>query len=133
VLTGSTQVTDRWKVAGELHVPFDERIETLGYVEDPFALLGRARAVAVLSDLGFGFKTKILDAISSGCWVLTTRRLRARLPLEVQPWCLEVDVGSRQSFEAALERALQPPPGGDPNAELRKRAFGVLDDLVGGA
>ena len=131
-LTGSTRVADRWKAVTETHVRVDERIERLGYLEDPFELLGRARAVALLSDLGFGFKTKILDAIESGCWVLTTRRLRRRLPEEVRPWCLEVDPDCGHSFRAALDRALQPVPGGQPNAELRKRAFQVLDDVMAG-
>ena len=40
-------------------------IEKLGFVEDPMALLAGARAVAVLSELGYGVKTKILDAIAA--------------------------------------------------------------------
>ena len=46
----------------------------------PLSLLAEARVVAIPSDLGMGFKTKILEAILAGCWVLVTEDVQRRLP-----------------------------------------------------
>jgi hypothetical protein len=130
-MTGSTRVKTNWSGAISTSLLVPERIQELGFVEDPMALLAGARAVAVLSELGFGVKTKILDAVAARCWVLVPRSLYERLPAELRPYCLVVDpLDSVDGFRAALQKALQPFPDGDPNALLRARAFAALDRLM---
>jgi len=110
---------------------FPQRIKLTGYLESPNGLLAQSRAVAILSDYGFGFKTKLLDAIYNKCYVLVTEKLCRRLPMEVLPFCIVVDVNSRASFSEALDRCMQPYPEGDPNTALRERAFATLDSILG--
>lgn len=107
-----------------------ERVTPTGFLDTPFTILAESRAIALLSDYGFGFKTKVLDAIQNKCYVLVTRKLYQRLPVEVQPYCIVVDKHSVDSFKSALERCLQPYPGGNPNDALRSQAFAALDELL---
>jgi glycosyltransferase involved in cell wall biosynthesis len=112
-------------------VRLPSRLEVRGLLENPLELLAGSRAVALLSDYGFGFKTKLLEAICCGCRALVTRKLHERLPEQVKPWCLVVDVRSLPSFREALARCLEPPPAGDPNAALRAEAYAGLDAALG--
>ena len=114
--------------AGMLTLPV--RITRTGFLDTPFELLAESRSLALLSDFGFGFKTKLLDAIKNKCYVLVARRLYQRLPVEVQPYCIVVDPNSVESFKNALERCLQPYPDGNPNDVLRTQAFTALDELL---
>jgi hypothetical protein len=86
-----------------------------------------ARAVTILSDLGMGFKTKILEAIMAGCWVIVTPDVFARLPEAVRPWCKTARPDSAEDFRQAISGCAGPPPAGHPNAELRAAAFRALD------
>jgi glycosyltransferase involved in cell wall biosynthesis len=121
-------VTGDWPQEGQADL--GTRIQATGFLESPFDALVQARAVALLSDYGFGFKTKILDAICCGCWVLVTRGLYARLPEEVKACCLVVRPGSVESFADALEHARAPLPSGDLNERLHKAAFTALDRVL---
>jgi len=121
-----------FKVTGEL--PDDSpalpaRIEATGFIDSPYPLLARSRAVAILSPYGMGFKTKILEAILAGCYVLLPSALLKRQPEVVKPFCIEVDLKSVVSFKRALERSLEPLPAYDPNLILKDEAFRVLDRL----
>ena len=109
------------------HPSFTAAVRRLGVVDDLVAELCDASAVAVLSDYGRGFKTKILDAILCGCWVLASPRLVARLPDEVRPFCIAVDPTDDAAARDALARSLVPPPTGTPNSSLRTQAFEALD------
>ncbi len=106
-----------------------ERIITTGFLESPYPLLSRSRAIAILSQYGYGFKTKILEAILSGCYVLLPRSLKRRLPNAVKPFCFEVKLDSVSSFKEALIQSQRPLPIGNPNAELRMEAFHALDHV----
>jgi len=107
------------------------RVEVKGFLENPLELLAESRAVALLSDYGFGFKTKLLDAICCGCFLLVKKKLYSRLPPEVQRYCIVIDVRSINSFRDALARCLDPFPPGDPNGALREEAFSALDRVLG--
>jgi SAM-dependent methyltransferase len=106
------------------------RLKPTGLVASPLPLLAEARAVAIPSDLGMGFKTKILEAILAGCWVLVTEEVHARLPEAVRPWCLLLDPRSPARFAETLHQCAGPPPSGDPNARLRDEAFRGLDRVL---
>ncbi len=107
------------------------RVEAVGLLDSPFEELHRSRAMALLSDRGRGFKTKILDAFYARAYVLMTPRIYRRLPEEVRPICLPVRAGSPQDFLAALERCREPYPDVPVNELLRDRAFRALDEAFG--
>jgi hypothetical protein len=129
-MTGSTRVNTPWNYAVDVNLQVKANVQQLGFVDDPMALLAGARAMVVLSDLGFGVKTKILDAIVARCWVLVTQGLYERLPKELQPYCLVLSAIDGRPFAEALDLATRPFPAGDPNAALRERAFSALDALL---
>ncbi len=102
------------------------RVEFWGFDESPFRFLSAARALALLSPLGRGFKTKILDAIAAGAAALVPPDLFRRMPEELKPFCRVV----RRGVPADLARALETLPvgtRGSPNEDLRRRAFTALD------
>lgn len=105
------------------------RIDVLGFAETPYPILARSKAVAIMSSYGLGFKTKILEAILAGCYVLLPRQLHKRLPQVVKPFCIEVDLNSVESFMQALKRCNEPFPSEDPNNRLKQDAFLTLDRL----
>ncbi|MBI4605409.1 MAG: glycosyltransferase [Planctomycetes bacterium] len=107
------------------------RVKVEGFLENPLELLAASRAVALLSDYGFGFKTKLLEALACGCRLLVTRKLFSRLPPPVQRYSIVVDPRSVGSFREALARCKSPFPQGDPNRELRQEAYAALDGLLG--
>ena len=84
------------------------RVEFVGLQASPFDAIKPARAVALMSDLGRGFKTKIIESILSRNFVLVTANLFARLPDAVRPFCLLVDPDRPTTFAAALKRCLGP-------------------------
>jgi hypothetical protein len=106
------------------------RVQLTGLLDTPAKILAESRAIAIFSDFGFGFKTKLLDAIQAGCYILLPQKLFNRLPVEVQPFCIVVNHNSSQSFAAALEQTRRPFPVGDPNARLRLQAFAALDEAL---
>ncbi|MBI2617107.1 glycosyltransferase [Candidatus Gottesmanbacteria bacterium] len=109
-----------------------KRVKLSGVVERPFDLLGEARAIAIFSDFGTGFKTKIIEAIACKCYILVTKRLYERLPSILQPYCFVVDIHSVDSFKEALDKTRKPFPPGNPNKIYRKGAFAALDRLFKG-
>jgi len=109
-----------------------KRVTPTGFLDTPFEIMAASRAVALLSDYGFGFKTKLLDAIQCKCYALVTKGLYQRLPVEVQPYCIVVDTGSVESFKNALEKCLEPYPEENPNEALRSQAFAALDEIFYG-
>ena len=110
-------------------IPLPPRVRPTGILDTPFEILAESRAVALLSDYGFGFKTKILEAIRCKCWILMGRKLYGRLPREVQPFCIVVDVHSADSFKAGLKRCTEPYPEGDPNVLFREQSYKALDEV----
>ncbi|NQW10197.1 MAG: hypothetical protein HQ481_10005 [Alphaproteobacteria bacterium] len=135
-LVDSLDDADGWEfpVTGALDDRYavkSERCRFLGHVENPIELMSQASSMALLSPYGYGFKTKVLDAIMAACYTLMPQSLIDRHPAEVRPYCVPVDLGSPASFKAALERTLEPFPHGDPNEALRERAYAAMDAILG--
>jgi len=105
------------------------RVELTGKLDDPLIALKRARVMAIFSDLGFGFKTKILEAVQCGCFILLPKSLMARLPTPLQPFCRPLDFRSPDSFAAALNDSCSFFPKKTPNSILKKQASSVLDNF----
>ena len=104
-----------------------QRLNALGLLESPFEILARSKVVAILSDYGFGFKTKILDAILHKCFVLLTPGLFNRLPDILKPFCVSVDINDPGAFETAIINCMRPFPEHNPNELLQSDAFSALD------
>jgi hypothetical protein len=82
-----------------------------------------------MSDLGRGFKTKILDAIMSDCFVILTEESYMRLPVEVMPYCVPYNP-TRESFEAVLEKIDRPfPQKFNLNQHLKDQAYQSMDGV----
>lgn len=119
---------DRRQVA--LGLGASPRIQQTGFLDSPLGILNQSRALAILSRYGYGFKTKILDAIQNQCYVLMPPELYARQPKALQPYCIRVDLDNPHSFPAALELCLRPFPTGAPNQELKQTAYHALDQVL---
>ena len=108
------------------------RIDIAGNVDNPFEYMIKSRAMAHLSNLGMGFKTKLLDFVSGGGWLLVPKTLYDRQPQELRPFCIVVDPLTPQSLVAALKKARDPwPDNSTVNDRLRERAFAALDLAFG--
>jgi hypothetical protein len=106
------------------------RIIWTGLLKDPYEIMSESRAIALLSDFGYGFKTKIIEAILTKNYILLTKGLFKRLPEEIVPYCISVDIYSKISFQEALERCKAPYPENDVNELFRKQAFDALDRVL---
>ena len=76
---------DGWEfvVTGNLtswSLPRCPHVRFAGLVDDLRGFLSSCRAVAMLSPLGYGFKTTMMDAIAHGCYVLAHPALVRRCP-----------------------------------------------------
>ncbi len=102
-----------------------------GFVDRLPDLMGTCRAVAVLSPLGYGFKTTLADAAASGAHVVVHPTLIRRSPRMVQSHLIPFDPGDPLSHES-VQRALDHPPRGVVlHDALCQTAEDVLEDLFG--
>lgn len=104
-----------------------EKIIRTGFVDNLNILLSESKAIVILSDYGYGFKTKILEAIQCNCYTLVTKKLLEKLPDEVKPYCIVVDLKSVKSYINALEQCNKKFPPGNPNNLLKEISFNALD------
>lgn len=111
-------------------VPMPARVRSTGVLQDPYQMLGESRAMALLSDYGYGFKTKFLEAVMCQSFILIPRGLYRRVPAAMLPFCIEVDPRSASSFADALDACRRPYPASNPNEEFRQQAFQNLDTLL---
>ncbi len=102
----------------------------VGLVESPLDILSESRAMCILSDLGYGFKTKIIEAIMCGCYVIVPEKLFGRLPQEIQPFCKVVNLKDPDTFINALNATHQPFPDFDPNDMLKKTAIANYASVI---
>lgn len=102
-------------------------IESLTDLSEPWDVLCRVKIVALLTPLGFGSKTTIVDALAAGCNVIADTVLMERLPREVRRHCLAVDMNKPQSFPEILLKAREEPPSRSLNENIRKAAAAGLN------
>jgi hypothetical protein len=141
IRASTTQHRNGWKflITGDPGPPgaadsirVESDVELTGRVANPFEIMVRARAMAHLSNLGLGFKTKFLDFIECGGWILVPRKLYLRQPEEIQPYCLVVDPVTPERFFEVLESVPAPRTESVPvNDRLRARAFDAMDQAFG--
>jgi hypothetical protein len=105
-------------------------VEILRQCDEPWDLLCDVRALAVLTHLGFGFKTTIVDGLAAGCHVIVHPRLAHRLPSDVANLCLVCDP-SNDAHMARLARTLSMPPAAhEINSHLRHQAGTALSAVI---
>ena len=85
----------------------------IGHVADLPALLGRCRAVALPSPLGYGFKTTMADALAAGAHVLAHPALVRRSPEIAKPHLIAVDETREADVRRALDALRLPPRGAE--------------------
>jgi glycosyltransferase involved in cell wall biosynthesis len=112
-------------------VRLPSRVRWTGVLDSPYPLLAEAKALALLSDYGFGFKTKVLEAILTGTRPILTPTLLDRMPAGLHRYCAVARPGDPESFAQALAAAEVPLEAGDLNHRLRMNAFRVLDRALG--
>jgi hypothetical protein len=104
-------------------MPLSDAVRILGSIEEPWDLLCESRALAVLTDLGYGMKTTVVDAIAAGCVVFVLPGLMVRLPENVRACCVPLDPG-HPGATATLMNAIDSGSfvNGHVNLELRNAA-----------
>lgn len=124
----------RFKLTGDLRswgLDLPSEVETTGMLPDLGAFMNDVLAVAILSPLGYGFKTTIMDAIAAGAFVLLHPTLYRRCPPILRPACIPVADDSMEAVAGAV-RAL----GGDfplsgINDLMRRQAQEILCRFAG--
>ncbi|MGQ0799757.1 MAG: hypothetical protein ACT4NL_06560 [Pseudomarimonas sp.] len=93
-------------------------LREVGEVAEPWDLLCGTKVLALITPLGYGCKTTIIDALSAGCHVLIDQRLVARLPAAVASLCVVLDTSLPSTFASAFERVQREPQPNQVNDSL---------------
>jgi hypothetical protein len=100
-------------------------VEILRDVSEPWDLLCEVRGLAVLTPLGFGLKTTVVDGLAAGCRVIVHTELARHLPSEVAAACVLFDPAERD-LEHIVSALMVAPEREDLNERLRDQAVDVL-------
>ncbi len=103
-------------------------------IDDLSEFLGTIRAVAMLSPLGYGFKTTIGDAIAAGAYVLAHPTMAQRCPQIFAPALISVDTKAasrRTQIQQAISHLDQPIPIKDVNSCLKAVNYNMLASEFG--
>lgn len=126
---------DAFVVSGRVSswgLPLCADIRYTGFVEDLPALMGSCKAVALLSPLGFGLKTTMIDGLAAGAHVLAHPDLIRHSPDLIKPYLLSFDGDRTIPVEALAETLESEPCDRSLHVTLLERANGVLNDWFGG-
>jgi hypothetical protein len=104
---------------------------TPGLVPDIGGFMGSLRAVAMLSPLGYGFKTTIVDALSHGSVPLLHPAQLKRVPAIVRGHCVGVSSLDPSDLRTILERIEGVPDAAHVNATLRRISCETLSSAFG--
>jgi hypothetical protein len=86
----------------EWGLPNAPEIDFIGMVDDLRLFFPKVLAVAVLSPLGYGFKTTICDAIANGCHVIAHPVIKTRCPNILQNYIIPFDTNFPHNIEVQL-------------------------------
>ena len=110
-------------------LPPTQAVKYTGMIQDLSPLLGQIRATAMLSPLGYGFKTSLGDALAAGAYGVVHPTLVRRCPPAFAPGLIPLQVehlDRSAEIQRVLQRLEQPFPLVGINRELEMRAFAVL-------
>ena len=113
-------------------VSLSDNVELIEDIKKPYELLCKSKAVAVLTPLGFGMKTTIVDALAAGCHVLLHPKLAQRLPNELRKICIAYNPDKRCNLEELNQKlSISPSPENvDYNEHLRQSATSILKQTL---
>jgi hypothetical protein len=94
--------------------------------EEPWDLLCEVRALAILTPLGFGLKTTVVDGLAAGCKVIVHPTLAKHLPADVRNLCLVCDPNRDDDVRTVIDELATAPADNDINDQLRSRAVDIL-------
>ncbi len=101
-----------------------------GDVAEPWDYLLGVKAVALLSGLGYGCKTTLIDALAAGCHVLVAAELAQRLPAAVRSQCIVVGGKSARPIQDIFSALQQPPAVHDVHALRSEQAKAGLRNAL---
>lgn len=119
----------RFVGTGDMHgLNYDvpDFIELPGMIEDLGEFLIQAKAVAMLSPLGYGFKTTVVDALANGCYPLLHPSWFSRMPESIKRHCLSVDSKDIHSVKTAMQEMSHRKQPTGVNDTLRKKVYTTL-------
>ena len=122
-------------VTGDLsgwRLPPSAAVSFAGMVKDLREFLAQVKAVALLSPLGYGFKTTIGDALAAGAQVIAHPRLAHRCPALLVPQLLTVNTVTGFGLEKVIQGLRCRCASNELDLELRQRSHGVLSTFLGG-
>ena len=105
-----------------------EPVQLMLDLNEPWDLLCNIKVLAILTPLGFGTKTTIIDALAAGCHVLVEKKLAQRLPNNVKILCHDVDMSKPLSFPELMEKVFHEPKVHHINDELFAQAQSALKE-----
>jgi hypothetical protein len=126
---------DEFVLTGNLrdwNLPECPAVEQLGFIEDLAGFTGTCKAVALLSPMGYGFKTTMADALAAGAQVLAHPGLVRSCPDAIRPYLLSVDSEDAVSIGNAQHQLVAVPDGPALHDELTRRAASVMERWFGG-
>ena len=106
-----------------------EGIEIVRECREPWDLLCQSRALAVLTPLGFGFKTTVVDGLAAGCHVIIHPKLADRLPRQVKELCLICDPSRDQDIIGLADSLSIPPKPHSLNRQLREMVIADFQSM----
>ncbi len=120
---------DTFVVTGDLRgwdLPDCPEVTLAGFVENLSELMGRCKAICMLSPLGYGFKTTIADALAANAQVIAPPALIKRSPDLVKPFLIRCDSRRPQDIGRVMQALQLEPRGTDLHQQLCRLAEGVL-------
>ncbi len=115
------------------NIPECCEVTRIGFVDDLSAFLGTCKAVAMLSPLGYGFKTTMADAFAAGAHVLAHPSLVRRSPALVAKALIPVDSSHAATLDSVQHRLAESPTGSQVHASLASGQHEVMHQVFGGA
>lgn len=113
-------------IKGKIEHRLPAEVSSIERMDEPWDALCSVRAVAVLTPLGFGMKTSIVDGLAAGCHVLVHPALAKRLPEEIVQHCILCDPDQRNKITDIIKRLSEPPEDCRINERLKRQTRDVL-------
>jgi len=126
---------DQFVITGNLrdwNLPDCPAAEQIGLVEDLAGFMGSCKAVALLSPLGYGFKTTIADALAAGAQVVAHPGLIRRCPDAIRPYLIAQESDNLVSVEHFMHQLETEPDGSVLQNELIQTAERTMPRWFGG-
>lgn len=99
-------------------------------LDEPWDLLCSVKALALLTPLGFGTKTTIIDALAAGCHVIVDKALAKRLPESLRALCHQLDVSQMSECNDVMQKIVGEPIRHQLNQQLKLQSINTLQEVL---